>query len=57
MKRRSWLGLWLLLAASFLLSCLCGRYPLSVADLWRILTGRAAAEPHRRPENQIPFPI
>ena len=42
MKRRSWLGLWLLLAASFLLSCLCGRYPLSVADLWRILTGRAA---------------
>lgn len=42
MRKRSWLGLAALLAASFLLSCLCGRYPLSLADLWDILAGRAA---------------
>lgn len=42
MKRRSWMGLAVLLAASFLLSCLCGRYPLSSADLWEILSGQAA---------------
>ena len=32
MKRRSFAGLALLLAASFLLSCLWGRYPLALAD-------------------------
>ena len=42
MRKRSWLALALLLGASFLLSCLCGRYPLSLADLWDILAGRAA---------------
>lgn len=42
MKKRSWLGLWLLLAASFLFSCLCGRYTLVPADLWEILSGQAA---------------
>lgn len=42
MKKRSWLGLAALLAASFLLSCLWGRYPLSPADLWEILSGQAA---------------
>lgn len=42
MKKRSWLGLWLLLAASFLFSCLCGRYALGPADLWEILSGQAA---------------
>jgi len=42
MKKRGWLGLALLLAASFLLSCLCGRYALSLNDLWEILTGQAA---------------
>ena len=42
MGRRSWLGLAALLAASFLLSCLWGRYPLGPADLWEILSGRAA---------------
>ena len=42
MKRRSFAGLALLLAASFLFSCLCGRYALSFADLWDILSGQAA---------------
>ena len=42
MKRRSWLGLAALLAASFLLSCLWGRYPLTFSDLWEILSGQAA---------------
>ena len=42
MKRRSWVGLALLLAASFLFSCLCGRYMLSLWDLWEILSGQAA---------------
>ena len=42
MRKRSWLALALLLGASFLLSCLWGRYPLSPGDLWEILTGRAA---------------
>lgn len=42
MRRRSWLGLAALLAASFLLSCLCGRYPLTLSDLWDILSGQAA---------------
>lgn len=42
MKKRRWLFLLLLLAASFLLSCLCGRYSLSLSDLWEILSGRAA---------------
>ena len=42
MRKRSWLGLGLLLAVSFLLSCLWGRYPLSPADLWEILSGQAA---------------
>ena len=42
MKKRSYLGLWLLLAASFLLSCLWGRYPMSPADFWEILSGQAA---------------
>lgn len=42
MRKRSWAGLGLLLAASFLLSCLCGRYPLAPADLWEILSGQAA---------------
>ena len=42
MRRRSFVGLALLLAASFLLSCLCGRYALSFADLWDILSGQAA---------------
>ena len=42
MKRRSWLGLTLLLTGSFLLSCLCGRYPLTAGDLWEIVSGQAA---------------
>lgn len=42
MKKRGWIALALLLAASFLLSCLCGRYPLSLAGLWEILSGQAA---------------
>lgn len=42
MKKRRWLFLLLLLAASFLVSCLCGRYSLSLSDLWEILSGRAA---------------
>ena len=42
MKKHPWFGLLFLLAASFLLSCLWGRYPLSPADLWEILSGRAA---------------
>lgn len=44
MRRRSGAGLALLLAASFFFSCLCGRYPLTLADLWDILTGQAAGE-------------
>lgn len=42
MRKRSWIGLAALLAASFLLSCLWGRYPLSLTDLWEILSGQAA---------------
>ena len=42
MRKRSWLGLAALLAASFLLSCLCGRYPLTLSDLLEILSGQAA---------------
>ena len=42
MRKRSYLGSGLLLAASFLLSCLWGRYPLTPADLWEILSGQAA---------------
>ena len=42
MRKRSWLGSALLLAASFLLSCLWGRYPMTPADLWEILSGQAA---------------
>ena len=42
MRKRSWIGLAALLAASFLLSCLWGRYPLSLSDLWEILSGQAA---------------
>lgn len=42
MKKRGWIGLALLLAASFLLSCLCGRYALSLNDLWEIVSGQAA---------------
>ena len=42
MKKHGWLALALLLAVSFLLSCLWGRYPLSPADLWEILSGQAA---------------
>lgn len=41
MKKRSWIFLLFLLAASFLLSCLCGRYALSLGDLFEILSGRA----------------
>jgi len=32
----------LLLIASFLASCLCGRYGLGLGDLWEIVTGQAA---------------
>lgn len=42
MKKRSWIGLALLLAASFLCSLLCGRYPLTLRSLWEILSGQAA---------------
>ncbi len=42
MKRRPWLGLTLLLTGSFLLSCLCGRYPLTAGDLCEIVSGQAA---------------
>lgn len=42
MKKRAWFGLLFLLAASFLVSCLCGRYALGPADLWEILSGQAA---------------
>lgn len=42
MKTRGWIGLLVLLAASFLFSCLCGRYALSLGDLWEILSGQAA---------------
>ena len=42
MKKRAWFGLLFLLAASFLFSCLCGRYALGPADLWEILSGQAA---------------
>lgn len=42
MKKHGWAGLLLLLAASFLFSCLCGRYALGLADLWEILSGQAA---------------
>jgi len=42
MKQWSWVGLTLLLVASFLLSCLCGRYTLSLTDVWEILSGQAA---------------
>lgn len=42
MKKGAWIGLSLLLTASFLFSCLCGRYALGPADLWEILSGQAA---------------
>lgn len=42
MKKRRWIFLLFLLAASFLLSCLCGRYTLGPGDLFEILSGRAA---------------
>lgn len=42
MKKHGWIALALLLAASFLLSCLWGRYPLALSDLWEILSGQAA---------------
>lgn len=42
MKKRAWIGLLFLLAASFLFSCLWGRYPLTPSDLWDILSGQAA---------------
>lgn len=42
MKKGAWIGLSLLLTASFLFSCLCGRYALGPADLWDILSGQAA---------------
>lgn len=41
MKKRSWIFLLFLLAASFLLSCLCGRYSLGLGDLFEILSGQA----------------
>ena len=42
MKKHPRFGLLFLLAASFLLSCLCGRYPLTLSDLWEIFSGQAA---------------
>lgn len=42
MKKRSWFFLLFLLAVSFLVSCLWGRYSLTPADLWEILSGKAA---------------
>lgn len=41
MKKRSGIFLLLLLAASFLISCLCGRYSLGPGDLLEILAGQA----------------
>lgn len=42
MKKRSWVFLLFLLTVSFLVSCLCGRYSLSLTDLFEILSGQAA---------------